>query len=60
MSGDDHFSITMNTYNQVADQYVERGKRSGRWDTPSKHFQRFTEYLSPGARVLDVGCGPGR
>ncbi len=59
MASDDHFERTMQTYNQVADQYVARGKRNGRWDTPSEHFQQFLNHLPSMAKVLDVGCGPG-
>ena len=59
MTVDDPFKRTMQTYNQVADQYVERDRRGGRWDTPGESFQRFAPHLKPGAQVLDLGCGPG-
>lgn len=60
MSSDPNKS-TIETYDQVARQYVERAQRNGDWGLPLEPaFSMFTALLSPGAMVLDIGCGPGK
>jgi 2-polyprenyl-3-methyl-5-hydroxy-6-metoxy-1,4-benzoquinol methylase len=48
--------IVKNGYNQIADRYLsERTK-----DSADVHLLAdFTELLSAGAKILDVGCGAG-
>lgn len=51
---------TIDTYNQVAPLYVERHLQGGVWESvPEPAFTHFTSWLPAGARVLDIGCGPG-
>jgi len=47
---------TISTYDATAQAYTDR------WFTfrLEKQMRRFTSYLTPGALVLDAGCGPGR
>jgi ubiquinone/menaquinone biosynthesis C-methylase UbiE len=44
------------TYNETADEYAR--SRVGTEDLAE--LERFSSYLEPGARVLDVGCAAGR
>jgi 8-oxo-dGTP pyrophosphatase MutT (NUDIX family) len=47
---------TAQTYDQIAAQFAERN-----WGADlSEQLDRFGACLRPGARVLDLGCGPGR
>lgn len=51
--------ITINTYNKISDAYEEETKTF--WDRfPSTIISKFGGNLFPGAKVLDVGSGPGR
>jgi ubiquinone/menaquinone biosynthesis C-methylase UbiE len=43
------------TYDQIAAEYAARWARS---EVLEETRQRFNARLAPGARVLDVGCGP--
>ena len=47
---------TIATYDATAQAYAER------WSSLrlERQLRRFTSFLSPGALVLDAGCGPGR
>lgn len=47
---------TLSYYNQNADAFIE-GTRSA---DMSRQYQAFVKYLSPGCRILDLGCGSGR
>lgn len=59
MPEEDPIAQTMQTYNQVASQFVQRHKQNGWWDQPNPNFERFVQRLPAKARVLDLGCGPG-
>jgi SAM-dependent methyltransferase len=50
--------ITSATYDQIATDYAARSPGAAP-DTLATIRQRFAALLAPGARVLDVGCGPG-
>jgi ubiquinone/menaquinone biosynthesis C-methylase UbiE len=50
--------ITSATYDQIAADYAARSPGADP-NTLATIRQRFTALLAPGARVLDVGCGPG-
>ncbi|MBZ0295480.1 MAG: class I SAM-dependent methyltransferase [Anaerolineae bacterium] len=56
---DDPFKFTIETYDQVAPDYVKRHKTSGWWDQPNPGMIQFQPYLPANALVLDLGCGPG-
>lgn len=47
---------TLSYYNQNADAFIE-GTRNA---DMSEQYGYFLKYLSPGCRVLDLGCGSGR
>ena len=47
---------TLNYYNQNADAFIE-GTRNA---DMSQHYRQFRKYLSPGCKLLDLGCGSGR
>ena len=49
-------ATTSATYDQIAGEYAAR---PGLGDTMDATRRRFAARLAPGARVLDVGCGPG-
>ena len=51
-------STTSATYDQIAADYAACW--AGKADALVTARQRFAARLAPGARVLDVGCGPGR
>jgi SAM-dependent methyltransferase len=47
---------TTQTYDEIAPQFADRV-----WGIdPSDQLDRFCACLRPGARVVDLGCGPGR
>lgn len=48
-------SETLDVYNLRAGDYAAHFGKS----TPSKSLANFMSYLPKGARVLDLGCGPG-
>lgn len=56
----DKFRFTINTYDQIAADFVARHQKEGRWKTVIPVMQDFMNYLSPDDRVLDLGCGPGQ
>ncbi len=47
---------SMHFYDDHADAYAERTSTVDMSDV----YRRFLPHLSSGARILDVGCGPGR
>lgn len=47
---------TIATYDEVAPDYLERRRERA---TLRPLFDRFAAHLTPGNRVLDIGCGPG-
>ncbi|WP_425098096.1 class I SAM-dependent methyltransferase [Tropicibacter sp. S64] len=47
--------ITLDVYDLRAAEYAEVTASEG----PDATLQRFIDALPPGARVLDLGCGPG-
>lgn len=49
-------SSTIATYDEVAPDYLERRRDRGEL---RPLFHRFAAHLTPGSRVLDIGCGPG-
>jgi SAM-dependent methyltransferase len=54
--GGDSYHRTIETYDRNAADYAARV-----WDIVlTRALDSFTSYLSPGALVLDLGCGPGR
>ena len=50
--------ITSATYDQIAADYAARSAGAAP-ETLATIRERFAASLAPGARVLDVGCGPG-
>jgi SAM-dependent methyltransferase len=50
--------ITSATYDQIAADYAARSPGAAP-ETLATIRKRFAALLAPGARVLDVGCGPG-
>jgi SAM-dependent methyltransferase len=50
--------ITSATYDQIAADYAARAAGAAP-ETLATIRERFVALLAPGARVLDVGCGPG-
>jgi len=53
---EDSYHRTIETYDDTAADFAARV-----WDIVlTRAFDSFTSYLSPGALVLDLGCGPGR
>jgi SAM-dependent methyltransferase len=50
--------ITSATYDQIAADYAARSPGAAP-ETLATIRERFAALLAPGARVLDVGCGPG-
>jgi 8-oxo-dGTP pyrophosphatase MutT (NUDIX family)/ubiquinone/menaquinone biosynthesis C-methylase UbiE len=52
----DEIQRTTQTYDEIAPDFAVK-----HWETDlSAQLGRFCAYLHPGARVLDIGCGPGR
>ncbi len=52
----DVLGATSDTYDRIATAYAGRAELT----PPLKaHLEAFIGALPPGARVLDVGCGPG-
>ena len=47
---------TTQTYNQIAERFLERNRDRGRI---KENLDRFTQHLTQGSLVLDIGCGPG-
>lgn len=47
---------TLSYYNQNADSFVEGTLKADM----SNQYRYFSKYLSPGDKVLDLGCGSGR
>ena len=54
---DDPVEMTRQAYERGAHLYAATGLKPG---TMEREMLLFAGYLPPGARVLDVGCGPGR
>src|SRR5262245_55651105 len=50
--------ITSATYDQIAADYAARSPGADP-ATLAEIRTRFAALLAPGARVLDIGCGPG-
>lgn len=48
---------TMAFYDRAATDYADRFKGTGR---PDQDLLAFMDALTPGATVLDLGCGPGQ
>jgi SAM-dependent methyltransferase len=46
------------TYDRIAGAYAQRAGTP--YEQLDQHVRRFVDALGPGARVGDVGCGPGR
>ena len=47
---------TKNFYNETAEDFHNRNKDKDLTEC----YQAFEQHLSPGAHILDLGCGPGR
>lgn len=45
---------TLQVYDRMADEYVELVAKS-----PSAELAQFIKDITPPARILDLGCGPG-
>ncbi|NJN46423.1 MAG: class I SAM-dependent methyltransferase [Candidatus Competibacteraceae bacterium] len=57
MQHQDFCSVTAATFSRLADRYAEKYFQLDRYD---RFLERFaTRIESPGARILDVACGPG-
>lgn len=41
-------------YDEISTQYAEA------FDKPALGLKQFIQYVKPGGKVLDIGCGPGR
>ncbi|MBR7835493.1 class I SAM-dependent methyltransferase [Actinospica durhamensis] len=54
----DAVALTQRTYTVIAADYAGHQNR-GDGDWLSTHLGRMAEELGPGARVADIGCGPG-
>ena len=49
-------NITLQTYNLIAKDYAKNGSKSA----PKPEASIFMKLLTPGQKILDVGCGFGR
>lgn len=47
---------TLSYYNQNADAFIEGTRKADMSD----QYRFFSKYLSPGCKLLDLGCGSGR
>ena len=47
---------TLSYYNQNADAYIEGTRKADM----SMQYRFFSKYLSPGGKLMDLGCGSGR
>lgn len=47
---------TLSYYNQNADAFIEGTRKADM----SEQYRFFSKYLSPGGKLLDLGCGSGR
>ena len=47
---------TLSYYNQNADAFIEGTQNADMFE----QYQHFLKYLSPGCKLLDLGCGSGR
>lgn len=47
---------TLSYYNQNADAFIEGTQNADM----TEQYRRFLKYLSPGCKLLDLGCGSGR
>jgi SAM-dependent methyltransferase len=54
----DPSQVNRQTYDQIAGQFAARTAHMDAWLIG--RTSRLVEQLRPGARILDVGCGPGR
>jgi ubiquinone/menaquinone biosynthesis C-methylase UbiE len=52
----DPIRVTRESYDRIAPQYLEKTRRR---ELLRDEFRAFTAALRPGARLLDVGAGPG-
>ena len=51
--------IVSDAYDQIAERYLEWRARQPRQDELMRWLNLLQDYLQPGARVLDIGCGAG-
>jgi cyclopropane fatty-acyl-phospholipid synthase-like methyltransferase len=56
MSNDDHKKLVAAGYDRIGDTYLDR---FGVSEVRSRKLAELKKGLSPGARVLDLGCGAG-
>lgn len=54
---DKEIKKTINTYNKIAEQYYKKTKNLA---IGIKLLYQFAKLLPANAKILDVGCGPGR
>jgi len=52
----DKTKLSIDTYNACAETYLQKYSDFHLYDDA---YDSFIEYIKPGARVLDLGCGPG-
>lgn len=53
----DKSKLAVSTYNKIADIYTQQYFNDL---SEASYIDKFLEKLTPGAKVLDVGCGPGQ
>jgi ubiquinone/menaquinone biosynthesis C-methylase UbiE len=53
----DKSKLAVSTYNKIADIYTKQYFNDL---SEASYIDKFLEKLTPGAKVLDVGCGPGQ
>lgn len=56
----DPLATTINSYDEIAEEYCERTLEEGDREFQEKMLDRTLNQLGEGARIIDLGCGDGR